>query len=112
MDDTSKIVLTAVGINFENEEQIILRETLLNDAIYKSLKNSVVELKKIFSSSALTSLHKEATSNQKWPLLNLVRQILNVYGYHMKPIRKCDGYTPDGVKKFKRFFQIVKKIKK
>ena len=108
MDDTSKIVLTAVGINFE-EEQLILRETLLNDAIYKSLKNSVVELKKIFSSSALTSLHKEATSNQKWPLLNLVRQILNVYGYHMKPIRKCDGYTPDGVKKFTRFFQIVKK---
>ena len=28
----------------------------------------------------------------------------------MKPIRKSDGYTADGVKKFKRFFQIVKKI--
>ena len=25
----------------------------------------------------------------------------------MKPIRKSDGYTPEGVKKYKRFFQIV-----
>jgi hypothetical protein len=38
-----------------------------------------------------------------------VRQILHVYGYNMKPIRKSDGYTADGVKKFKRFFLICKK---
>jgi hypothetical protein len=25
----------------------------------------------------------------------------------MKPIRKSDGYTPEGVKKYKRFFEIV-----
>ena len=28
----------------------------------------------------------------------------------MIPIRKCDGYTLDGIKKFKRYFQVVKKI--
>jgi hypothetical protein len=25
----------------------------------------------------------------------------------MTPIRKSDGYTPEGIKKYKRFFQIV-----
>ena len=66
------------------------------------------ELKKKLSSSFLTSLHKEAKIKQKWPLLNLVRQILHVYKYKMDPIRKADGYTKDGVKKYKRYFLIRK----
>ena len=52
---------------------------------------------------------KNADKSQKWPLLNLVRQILNVYHYKMEPIRKADGYTLEGVKKYRRFFQIKKK---
>ena len=123
MDEISKNILVKVGIEFNNasdndndnnnkiiEDQLILRDPILDNTIYNSIKTQFPNLKQIFSSSLLTSLHKEAGKNQKWPLLNLVRQILNVYGYNMKPIRKSDGYTADGVKKFKRFFQIVKKI--
>ena len=33
-------------------------------------------MKKLYSSGSLTSLQKNAKDNQKWPLLNLVRQIL------------------------------------
>jgi hypothetical protein len=72
----------------------------LSDKIYKSIETNIVELRKTLSSSSLTSLQKGADKTQKWPLLNLVRQILNVYGYKMIPIRKSDGYTPDGIKKF------------
>jgi hypothetical protein len=57
----------------------------------------------------MTSLQKNADKSQKWPLLNLVRQILNVYDYKMDPIRKSDGYTLEGVKKYKRYFLINKK---
>ena len=32
-----------------------------------------------------------------------------MYGYRLEPVRKSDGYTLDGVKKFKRYFQIEKK---
>jgi hypothetical protein len=123
MDEISKNILVKVGIEFDNdndndndnnnkiiEDQMILRDPILDNTIYNSIKIQFPNLKQIFSSSLLTSLHKEAGKNQKWPLLNLVRQILNVYGYNMKPIRKSDGYTADGVKKFKRFVQIVKKI--
>ena len=60
----------------------------------------------------MTSLQKNADKSQKWPLLNFVRQILNTYGYKMEPIRKSDGYTLEGVKKYKRYFQIKIKDQK
>lgn len=113
IDEISKKILVSTGIIVNSkdypDEILILRDMLINNEIYVSLKNDIVELKKNLSSSSLTSLQKGAEKNQKWPLLNLVRQILNVYGYKMIPIRKCDGYTLDGIKKFKRYFQVVKK---
>lgn len=108
IDNTTKKILDKVGIFFVENEILIDRETLLKDFVYDDLKSDIDELKKKFSSSSLTSLHKQANTKQKWPLLNLVRQILRVYGYKMTPLRKCDGYTGDGVKKFKRFFLIKK----
>jgi len=110
MDEISKKILNDIGIFFdENSEILIERDVLLTQEKYESIEKYVKELKYHLSSSCLTSLQKNATDNQRWPLLNLVRQILNVYGYIMKPIRKCDGYTTDGIKKFKRFFLICKK---
>ena len=113
LDEYSKKILIATGIIINGQEYpdeiLILRESLLSDNIYKSIENDIIELRKVLSSSSLTSLQKGADKSQRWPLLNLVRQILNVYGYKMNPIRKSDGYTPEGVKKFKRFFQVLKK---
>jgi hypothetical protein len=112
MNDIAKKILNESGINFNTEEEIngilIPREILLDFTIYEKIKDKIPDLKKVFSSSSLTSLQKNANMNQKWPLLNLVRQILAVYNYHLMPIRKSDGYTLDGVKKFKRYFRINK----
>jgi hypothetical protein len=112
MDEDSKKILNIIGINFDSfselENFLIPRETLLSDLKYEEIKKLIPELKKKFSSSFMTSLQKNAEKEQKWPLLNLVRQILNGYNYKMEPIRKSDGYTLEGVKKYKRFFQIIK----
>jgi hypothetical protein len=114
-DPDCKIILNHVGIYFnsiaELEGIFFPRELLLSETKYELVKQYIPELKKKFSSTFMTSLQKKAETNQKWPLLNLIRQILLVYKYHLTPIRKCDGYTPDGVKKYKRFFKIVRKIK-
>lgn len=114
MDENSKKILSIVGINFEIltdlEWLFIPREQLLSDAKYIEIKNMIPELKKNFSSSFMTSLQKNAGKSQKWPLLNLIRQILSIYNYQMEPIRKSDGYTLEGVKKYKRLFQIKKKV--
>lgn len=84
------------------------RNILLNQDTYEKVREKIPEIKKIFSSSYLNSLHKDAMDNQKWPLINLVRQILNSIGFNLTPIRKANGYTKDKQKIYKRFFKIQK----
>lgn len=87
---------------------LICRDILLDVKKYESVKNHITELKKSYSSSSLTSLQSTALKKQRWPLLNLVRQILKMNDYNMKPIRKSNGYTQDGKKKYVRYFLIHK----
>jgi len=116
MDQTTTHLLQTIGIEVDNQliiqEQLIPREILLSDFIYETIKQNIPDLKQHYSSSFMTSLQKNADKSQKWPLLNLTRQILNTYGYKMEPIRKADGYTLDGVKKYKRYFLVTNKINK
>ena len=111
---TIKLILNKCNVHFEDFNQLdgllIPREVLLLDHVYNNVQKDIHSLKSIFSSSYMTSLQKSASKQQKWPLLNLVRQTLKNINYKMVPIRKSDGYTKDGTKKFKRFFQ-VKKLK-
>ena len=113
MDDEIKSIFKIVGLEINDFHELnglsISREILLSDDKYDETKYIIPDLKKKYSSSLMTSLQKNAEKSQKWPLLNLVRQILHVYGYKMEPIRKADGYTLEGVKKYKRYFLIHKK---
>lgn len=116
MDEISKKILNSIGIYFNElndlDGQFIPREQFISESKYEELKNLIPELKKHYSSSFMTSLQKNANVYQRWPLLNLIRQILNIFGFKLDPIRKSDGYTLDGIKKYKRFFQIKLKNKK
>ena len=113
MNEESKTILKIIGIDFNDISELnglsILRDNLLSDNKYEEVKQLLPELKKTYSSSLMTSLQKNADKSQKWPLINLVRQILNTHHYKMEPIRKSDGYTLEGVKKYKRYFLIKKK---
>ena len=85
------------------------REILLDSNKYVIIREHLQELKKLgFKSSYLTSLQKSSHTKQKWPLLNLVRQLFKCCGYHLKPERVANGYSKDGKKLFKRFFRIEK----
>ena len=116
MNEEDKIVFELIGYKIDALHElnglIIPRDVLLSDAKYNEVKKTIPELKKNYSSSFMTSLHKNAEKIQKWPLLNLVRQLLNTYHYKMEPIRRSDGYTLEGVKKYKRYFQIKKQTVK
>lgn len=97
--------IPCVDINKLNGLQIP-RETLLNDTVYNNAKKQIPEFKKIFSSSYLTSLQSSAEKNQKWPLLNLVRQILKAYKFKLTPKRTANGYTKTGKKLYRRIFLV------
>ena len=109
MDENIKEIFKAVDIEPDYlDGALIPRDMLISVSLYEKIQEKIPDLKKKFSSSYMTSLHKGAKDQQKWPLLNLIRQILHTFQYQMKPIRKSDGYTPQGVKKYKRYFLISK----
>ena len=110
---TIKNFLDNCGIKFESfddlDGMIIPREILLMETTYNAIKPHILELKKIFSSSYHTSMQNVACKKQRWPLINLVRQVLKSCNHVLVPKRISDGYQEDGQKKFKRIF-IIKKI--
>tara|TARA_B000000475_G_scaffold172702_1_gene138917 strand:- start:916 stop:1305 length:390 start_codon:yes stop_codon:yes gene_type:complete len=116
-EESQKIVkefLNKCSIVFEDFNQLdgmlIPRDLLLSKDKYEIVKDDIDKMRELYSSGSLTSLQKTAKENQKWPLLNLVRQILKSNNFKMDPIRKSNGYTKEGKKKYIRFF-IIKKIK-
>ena len=88
---------------------IIPREIFIDISLYNSIKEYIPKLKQIFTSSSLTGLQSTAEQTQRWPLLNLVRQILKSCNFNLLPKRISAGYTKDGKKIFKRMF-IIEKI--
>jgi len=98
-----------VNIMSDLDNMLIPRELFLDNEVYKNIKEEISILKQIFNSSYLTSLQSTAEESQKWPLLNLVRQILKSCQYKMTPKRVSNGYTKDGKKNYKRMF-IIEKI--
>ena len=112
MDNDILKFLNKCKIVIEEEQNLeglmIPRDILLDITIYDSIREDIQLLKQKFSSSSLTSLQKGADIEQKWPLLNLVRQILKSCNYNMKPFRQSNCYDAEGKKKYKRFFRIVK----
>jgi hypothetical protein len=95
--------------NFDDLNGMLLpREIFLDKEIYNSVKEDISIMKQLFTSSALTSLQSNAEETQKWPLLNLVRQILRSCHYKMTPKRVSAGYTKEGKKIYKRMFIIDK----
>ena len=114
IENNEKLIafLNKCGIVFEQFEHlnglIITRETFVSEEKYNTVKPEIMKIKTIFSSSSLTCLQTDAPKNQKWPLLNLVRQILKALDYTMKPMRKSAGYNENGQKKYNRFFKIEK----
>lgn len=87
---------------------LLPRELFFNDLSYKQLKEEIPKLKQLLSSSYLTALQASAETTQKWPQLNLIRQVLRSCNFKLTPKRVSNGYTVDGKKKYKRMFIIEK----
>lgn len=107
-----KNVLNKCNIVFDEFKVLdgitIPRNILMDTSVLDTIKPDIQRLKTIFSSSSMTSLHKNASTKQKFPVLNLVRQILKTINYKMVPIRISNGYSNEGKKQFTRYFNIVK----
>jgi hypothetical protein len=117
MENMEKELMTFIcgALNIQPNELkegvIVPRDMLIDPAKYEKLKPHIASLKKIFTSKTMTSMHSSAEYTQKWPCLNLVRQVLKRMGYDIHPERRCAGRDESGKKLFERFFQICKREK-
>ena len=94
----------------ELDGMILYRNNYIFSNNYDKIKPSICELKNFLSSSVYTSLHVDADKKQRLPLVNLIRQILKSINHKLIPKRISDGYTVDGIKKYKRIFIIQKNL--
>jgi len=112
MKDKLLEILNKCDLSLNNlddlENKIIQRDNLIKAELYERLKDDILNMKTEISSSFFTCVQKNAGKKQKWPLVNFIRQILKLLNYKMIPIRKCNGYTKDGKKKYIRYYKIIK----
>lgn len=83
-------------------------EVLTNALVIIKFNKMVPELRSVYSSDHLTSLHENALLKQKFPGVNIFRQILREHGYNMIPVVRSDGYV--GQKKIVKRSYLIKKV--
>jgi len=104
-------LLNLFNINITNKDELlnlsidrsILTEPLVNQQVLVFRE----KMKGLFHSSYLTCLHNNSELKQKYPAINMLRQILKCLGYKLKPHIVNLGYNKQtGRKIVKRTFTI------
>jgi hypothetical protein len=85
---------------------IVERNILMNHYKIKEMEEEIKYIRDFFRKYNNTSL--QIAEKQRWPLLNLVRQVFKNLGFKMIPFRKSNGYDINKKKKFIRYFRIEK----
>ena len=98
-------VLQKVGFSFSSIEEMKTMKGYLisrNCLLYKDNYDEIADL--------FPRLKQMVDVNQKYPLLNLLQKILNVYNFNFKPICKFSGYDENGDKKYDRYFFVNRRV--
>ncbi len=101
----------AIDIKIETREDIlniILRQDTLKDRnLIEELYRKAPNLKSFYNSSKLTCLHKNSLDKQKFPAVNMYRQLLKCNNLRMEPYVVSKGYNKySGKKIVERFYRI------
>jgi hypothetical protein len=108
-------MLKFINISFSDindlEGKIIVRDILLTESVQDYYQKYQEDFKKCgYKSGKLTSLHKN-NINQKFPAINMLRQILKCQGFLLQPKIESIGYNKNtGQKLIKRYFTIMHKV--
>ena len=109
-----KKLFDPININFETLDELenieIDRDLLLKDNIKNTYDALIPEFKALYKTSRLNSLHNNRSVKQKYPQINLLRQILKCNNFNLKPKIISLGYSKiTGKKMLKRSYVIKKK---
>ena len=85
---------------------IYLRSKEFNEKIVEMIP----KLKKKYKSHKLTCLHKNSLEKQKFPTINMIRQILKCNYLKLQPYTVCKGYDKITKQKILERYFIIKEI--
>jgi len=111
-NDLLKELLNIINVNSDNMFLIkISHEDLKKPEIISQYVSLIPKLKKEYKSHTLTCLHKNSLDKQKFPAINMLRQILKCNNLKLKPKIIIKGYnTITKTKIIDRYFIIEKLI--
>jgi len=105
----------AIDIKVKTREDllnIILRQDTLKDRnLIEELYRKAPNLKSFYNSSKLTCLHKNSLDKQKFPAVNMYRQLLKCNNLKMEPYVVSKGYNKYSGKKIVERFYRIKELK-
>jgi hypothetical protein len=113
-EEILKTMLNILGISYDTIDEIQGKDLDRDLLLEHDIVNQLMVLKPAIRSSGyksgkLTSLHKNNESQQKFPGINMVRQVLKCNGYKLHPYVISLGYDHETGKKLtKRKFNIHK----
>ena len=99
-------------INNDNDLiNITLNQKYLRlDKFKEKISDMIPKLKKKFKSHNLTCLHNNSLDKQKFPTINMIRQILKCNNYKLEPYVVCNGYEKNTNNKIWERYFLIKKI--
>jgi len=109
--DLLKDIFSALEINVSERNDIsnliLKQDTLKSKTLITDLNEKVPNLKSYYNSSKLTCLHKNSLDKQKFPAVNMFRQILKCNSFKMEPYVISKGYDKfSGKKLVERYYRI------
>ena len=104
-------LLKIINISVNNKDHLdnitFERDILIDSDTVEKYYELIPELKIHYNSDTLTCLHKNSTQKQKFPAVNMLRQILRCNSFKLKPKVVSLGYV-NHIKVIKRYFTIIK----
>lgn len=113
--DILKELFSILNIKFSELDELVNIELERNDILKQEVSDYFQKyqsnLKSLgYKTGNLTSLHKNNTIKQKWPGINMLRQILKCNQLQLKPFVKSNGYDKSTGKKNTVRYYIIKKL--
>ena len=115
MDDLSfelvKDIFNIINKPINSREDLLnmrINNTYLRSDMFKTkIIKMIPKLKQKYKSHTLTCLHNNSLDKQKFPTINMIRQILKCNNLKLQPFIMCKGYDPITHKKLlERYFDI------
>ena len=106
-----RLLLKVINIEMTSRETLngtsFERDILLTEDVIHKYYGMIKKLKTTYTSDILTCLHVNSILKQKFPAINMLRQILKCNNFKLKPVVITLGYV-DNIKIVKRYFKIMK----